>query len=86
MKPHNTTWEERVYQFVMDLHKKGIGGSIEQPVKDLVTQERKRVVEEVLRELLDLLGKLPARTPLPKHLLAIDIHAFAKEKGVELNK
>lgn len=50
-----------------------------------IYQETYKVaVQETLRDLLDLCGSLPIRVPLPKHLLAIDIHKYAQSKGIIL--
>lgn len=40
--------------------------------------------EDTVKDLLDLLGKLPVRQPLPKHLLAIDLHNYARLNNITL--
>lgn len=70
---------------IINLVKTGTQEEIIEYIKYLI-QKRKLAKEETILELLVLLGKLPTEFPLPRHLLAIDLHRYADSKGLTLNR
>ncbi len=45
---------------------------------------KKEAQQEVIVDLLNLCGELPVKMGLPRHLLAIDLHNYAKSKGIDI--
>lgn len=41
---------------------------------------------EVLNDLMSICGELPCRDGMPRHLLLIDLHKYAKDYGIKIDR